>query len=100
MWLIPEIADPDERRSMKGFIHNIEQVTALYGGLNAGRPTSIVFQLRMISLPARLTPNQYLLYESAKGTFRRELTVDESGFVLDYPGLWMAEARAGEETHE
>ncbi len=49
---------------MKGFIQNIEQVTALYGGLNAGRPTS------------------------------------ESGFVLDYPGLWMAETRAGEETHE
>lgn len=47
----------------------------------------------------RLTPNQYL-YGSAKGTFRRELKVDESGFVLDYPGLWMAETRAGEETHE
>lgn len=47
----------------------------------------------------RLTPNQYL-YESAKGTFRRELTVDESGFVLDYPGLWMAAERTGEETHE
>ncbi len=60
---IPEIPDPYQRHPMKGFIQNIEQVTALYGGLNAGRPTSIVFN-------------------------------------LDYPGLWMAAARAGEETHE
>jgi hypothetical protein len=41
----------------------------------------------------RLTQEQYL-YESAGGSFRRELVVDEVGFVLDYPDLWHAEARA------
>lgn len=41
----------------------------------------------------RLTPERYL-YTSAGGTFRRELAVDETGFVLDYPELWQAEARA------
>jgi hypothetical protein len=43
----------------------------------------------------RLTPDRYL-YESAGGTFRRELSVDASGFVLEYPGIWIAEARAGD----
>jgi uncharacterized protein len=33
----------------------------------------------------RLSPTLFR-YES--GSFRRDLTVDESGFVLDYPGLW------------
>ena len=42
----------------------------------------------------RIAPDRYL-YESAGGAFRRELTVDIAGFVLDYPGLWIAEARAG-----
>ncbi|MFL5563303.1 MAG: putative glycolipid-binding domain-containing protein [Gemmatimonadaceae bacterium] len=40
----------------------------------------------------RLGPDQYL-YESAGGSFRRELTVNEHGLVLDYPGLWVAEPR-------
>jgi uncharacterized protein len=31
------------------------------------------------------------LYESAGGTFRRELTVNSDGFVVDYPGLWIDE---------
>jgi uncharacterized protein len=38
----------------------------------------------------RLTNDRYL-YESAGGSFRREIVVDQSGFVLDYPGLWRAE---------
>ena len=38
----------------------------------------------------RVSANRYL-YESADGTFRRELTVDETGLVLDYPGLWTTE---------
>jgi uncharacterized protein len=42
----------------------------------------------------RISLDRYL-YESAGGSFRRELIVDEFGFVLDYPGLWRAEARAG-----
>ena len=42
---------------------------------------------------ARLGTERYL-YTSAGGSFRRELTVDEAGFVLDYPELWQAEARS------
>lgn len=42
----------------------------------------------------RLAPERYL-YESAGGTFRRELIVDAAGFVLDYPGLWLAEDQSG-----
>jgi hypothetical protein len=38
----------------------------------------------------RLSESVYL-YESAGGTFRRELTVNDDGFVVDYPGLWRAE---------
>ena len=38
----------------------------------------------------RIGATRYL-YESASGTFRRELTVNAEGFVLDYPGLWRAE---------
>jgi uncharacterized protein len=32
------------------------------------------------------------LYESGDGAFRRELTSDPFGCVVDYPGLWRAEA--------
>ena len=32
-------------------------------------------------------------YESANGKFRRDLTVDAEGFVLEYPGIWRAEVR-------
>ena len=28
------------------------------------------------------------LYESAGGEFKRELTVNDDGFLVDYPGLW------------
>ncbi len=31
-------------------------------------------------------------YESAGGQFTADLKVDAAGFVLDYPGLWQAEA--------
>lgn len=38
----------------------------------------------------RLGANKYL-YESAGGKFRRELEVDDYGFVLKYPDFWVAE---------
>ena len=38
----------------------------------------------------RLAESTYL-YESAGGTFKRELTVNADGFVIDYPGLWREE---------
>lgn len=33
-------------------------------------------------------------YEGAGGAFQRELSVNTDGFVLEYPGLWKAEAEA------
>lgn len=33
-------------------------------------------------------------YESAGRSFRRELTVNDAGFVVEYPGLWRAAAPA------
>ena len=39
----------------------------------------------------RLGERTYL-YESAGGAFRRELSVNPSGFVLEYPDFWRAEA--------
>jgi uncharacterized protein len=41
----------------------------------------------------RLAQDRYL-YESAGGSFRRELRVDDIGFVIDYPGLWIAESKS------
>lgn len=39
----------------------------------------------------RVADNRYQ-YESARAAFRRELTVDAVGCVVEYPGLWRAEA--------
>ena len=39
----------------------------------------------------RLDGNRFL-YQSADRTFERILTVDQSGFVTDYPGLWIVES--------
>jgi uncharacterized protein len=44
----------------------------------------------------RLSADRYM-YESAGGTFRRELVVDERGFIMDYPGFWRAELRGRDE---
>jgi hypothetical protein len=41
----------------------------------------------------RVSADHYV-YESAGGAFRRELEVDDFGCVIDYPGLWRAEATA------
>lgn len=43
---------------------------------------------------SRTGPTSYT-YESANGKFRRDLTVDEAGFVLEYPDFWRADARWG-----
>lgn len=39
----------------------------------------------------RLAGDRYL-YESAGGDFRRELTVNGEGLVLEYPGFWTADS--------
>ena len=41
----------------------------------------------------RVATNRYR-YESAGGSFRRDLVVDAFGCVVEYPGLWRAEATA------
>jgi len=33
-------------------------------------------------------------YESDSGRFKRDLTVNDAGFVLDYPDMWIAESVA------
>jgi len=42
----------------------------------------------------RVDRDRYL-YETADGAFRRELTVNDTGLVLEYPGLWTADFDAG-----
>jgi hypothetical protein len=41
----------------------------------------------------RLAEDRYL-YESAGGSFRRKLSVDDIGFVVDYPDFWRAQANS------
>jgi hypothetical protein len=55
--------------------------------------------LRFPSFKLEQLPQQYLRldettyrYESAGGQFVAELQVDLFGFVIDYPGIWRAEA--------
>jgi hypothetical protein len=55
--------------------------------------------LRFPSFKLEPLPQQYrrlgesaYRYESAGGQFVAELTVNRSGFVIDYPNLWQAEA--------
>lgn len=58
--------------------------------------------LRFPSFTLELLPQQYrrldettYRYESSGGQFVAELKVNRSGFVVDYPGLWQAEAITG-----
>jgi len=55
--------------------------------------------LRFPTFELELLPQQYrrlsetaYRYESAGGQFVANLKVNRSGFVVDYPGLWQAEA--------
>jgi hypothetical protein len=45
----------------------------------------------LVQTYTRVSADRYV-YESAGGAFRRELQVDAFGSVIDYPGLWRAEA--------
>jgi hypothetical protein len=44
----------------------------------------------------RLAANLYR-YRSGDGRFQRDLTVDDQGFVIDYPGIWRAEEAVTQE---
>ena len=39
---------------------------------------------------SRLSDNSYR-YESAGGQFKADLSINRSGFVMDYPGIWQSE---------
>jgi uncharacterized protein len=45
----------------------------------------------LVQTYTHLSADRYV-YESAGATFRRELQVDAFGCVIDYPGIWRAEA--------
>jgi len=47
----------------------------------------------LVQTYTHLSADRYV-YESAGATFRRELQVDAFGCVIDYPGIWRAEATA------
>jgi len=47
---------------------------------------------RLVQSYTRVSEDTYR-YESAGGKFRRDLKVDENGFVLEYPEIWTAESR-------
>lgn len=46
------------------------------------------FALQPLEQEYRRTGPTAYRYESAGGSFVRELEVDESGFVVEYPGIW------------
>lgn len=48
------------------------------------------FSLEPLEQTYTRTAEQTFTYESAGGKFRRELTVNAAGFVIDYPGFWTA----------
>lgn len=50
------------------------------------------FRLEPLAQQYRCLDELTYRYESAGGQFVAELKVDPSGFVVDYPGLWQAEA--------
>lgn len=54
------------------------------------------FELELLSQEYRRLHESIYRYESAGGEFVAELKVDRSGFVVEYPGLWQAEAISGE----
>jgi uncharacterized protein len=45
-------------------------------------------ELKVRKVSQRYTRLGPALFRYESGSFRRDLTLDESGFVLDYPGLW------------
>lgn len=49
------------------------------------------FTLEPLEQEYRRTGAGEYRYESAGGSFRRDLRVDEQGFVTEYPGIWIEE---------
>jgi hypothetical protein len=73
----------------------IRRLNLAIGATAAVRAAWVRFpELTLEVLPqtyARLASDRYL-YESANGAFRRELAVNDDGFVATYPDYWVAEA--------
>jgi uncharacterized protein len=53
------------------------------------------FTLEPLEQRYRRTGEHAWRYESAGGAFVRDLTVDDAGFVVRYPGLWEAASSSG-----
>lgn len=49
------------------------------------------FDLEPLEQEYRRTGPTAYRYESAGGSFVRDLAVDDTGFVVDYPGIWSEE---------
>lgn len=54
------------------------------------------FMLEVLEQTYRRVAEDCYEYESAGGSFRAELTVTRDGLVIDYAGIWRADAAAGE----
>ena len=57
------------------------------------------FQLELLAQQYHHLDENTYRYESAGGQFVAELKVNRSGFVMDYPDIWQAEAASPRETH-
>jgi hypothetical protein len=49
------------------------------------------FELELLPQIYRRVDQTTFQYESAGGKFKTELQVNEDGFVIDYPGIWLEE---------
>jgi len=58
------------------------------------------FKLELLAQQYRHLDETTYRYESAGGQFVADLNVNRSGFVIDYPGLWLAEATSTFEAQE
>jgi hypothetical protein len=59
--------------------------------VRAAWPRFPSFALEPLDQLYRRTDNATYRYESAGGTFVRDLRVNDTGFVIDYPGFWEIE---------
>ncbi|HET6595314.1 MAG TPA: putative glycolipid-binding domain-containing protein [Anaerolineales bacterium] len=64
------------------------------GEVNAAWLRFPSFKLERLSQQYRRLDENLYSYESAGGQFVAELKVNSSGFVIEYPNLWQAEASA------
>ena len=80
---------------------NLLPIRRLSLGIGEGAPVRAAWvrfpelSLEVLEQHYTRTGEQTYRYESAGGAFRRELIVDDTGLVIDYPGVWIAERSLG-----